>query len=151
MLPCRGWGRACPETPYSANVPVSSATRRPPLLEIPPGIPSSGWTPFARTSGRVATKEGFRTCSGVVDTVYLGAMIVRMSTVTIPKIQYQELKKKAEAYEYISRIVEGSFFTSPSVKSAKTILSEFKKTGKYNAIFLKSLKNGLRRSSYFTK
>ncbi len=74
-----------------------------------------------------------------------------MTTVTIPKTRYNELKKKAEAYELVFRVFEQQLFTPPMVRSRKTIISAFKKTGKYNAAFLKSFEQGLKRSSYFTK
>lgn len=74
-----------------------------------------------------------------------------MSTVTIPKAKYIELKKKAEVYEYISRLVEGDLFGPPSTRSAAKVLNEFKKMGRYNTRFLASLKRGLARSPYFKK
>lgn len=72
-----------------------------------------------------------------------------MGTVTIPKTKYQELKKKAGAYEYILRFVQGEFFSAPPTRDAKKIISELKKTGRYNQKFLESIKRGLARSSYF--
>ncbi len=74
-----------------------------------------------------------------------------MSTVTIPKIKYEELKKKAEAYEYIFKLVQSDLFGAPPTRSSKEVVAEFKKTGRYNLKFLKSLKEGLARSSYFKK
>lgn len=40
-------------------------------------------------------------------------------------------------------------FESPSIKSRKKVLSEFKKTKRYSALFLKDLDEGLKNSSYF--
>lgn len=42
-------------------------------------------------------------------------------------------------------------FVSPSSRSAKKILSAFRKTEKYSPAFLKDLKEGLESSSYFNK
>lgn len=74
-----------------------------------------------------------------------------MSTVTIPKIKYQDIKKKADAYELILSILEKDFFAMPPMKDSKKIIGEFKKTGLYKKEFIESLKKGLSRSSYFTK
>lgn len=38
---------------------------------------------------------------------------------------------------------------SPNTKSAQTVLTGFKKTGKYSDAFLKDLEGGLRDSDYF--
>ena len=40
-------------------------------------------------------------------------------------------------------------FVSPSEKSIKKILTDFKRTKKYSAAFLKDLKSGLESSNYF--
>ncbi|MBI3589535.1 MAG: hypothetical protein HY093_03970 [Candidatus Liptonbacteria bacterium] len=74
-----------------------------------------------------------------------------MLTVTIPKTKYEELKKKASAYEHIFRLIEGDLLGAPPTRSAKEIMAEFKKTSRYNPKFLKSLKRGLARSAYFKK
>jgi len=74
-----------------------------------------------------------------------------MSTITISKAKYQELKNKAEAYERIARFIEGDLFSPPPSKSATKIMEKFKKTGRYNLQFLKSLEKGLARSSRFKK
>lgn len=74
-----------------------------------------------------------------------------MSTVTIPKIKYEDLKKKAEAYEYIFKLIERDIFSSPPKRDVKEIMADFKKTGRYNPKFLKSLERGLARSPYFRK
>lgn len=74
-----------------------------------------------------------------------------MSTITIPKIKYQDIKKKADAYELIMGILEKDFFAAPPTTDRKKIISEFKKTGLYKNEFIESLKKGLSRSSYFSK
>lgn len=40
-------------------------------------------------------------------------------------------------------------FTVPSTRSKKTVMAEFKKTGKYSNVFMKDLKEGLNNSKYF--
>ncbi len=74
-----------------------------------------------------------------------------MVTVTIPKTKYNELKKKAEAYELMFRIFEENLFTPPPIRSRKQVISAFRKTEKYSSAFLKSFEKGLQHSSYFTK
>lgn len=74
-----------------------------------------------------------------------------MSTITLPKNEYQDLKKKARAYELILNVIEKDFFSPPPTRDSKKIVSEFKKTGLYNEKFIESLKRGLDRSSYFKK
>lgn len=72
-----------------------------------------------------------------------------MTTITIPKQEYQQLIEGALRYEYIRQIMEDDIFASPPVKNIKKIIKEFKKAGKYNQKFLTSLEKGLKRSSYF--
>lgn len=74
-----------------------------------------------------------------------------MGTITIPKIEYQELKKRAKAYDVIISIVSQDLFVPPPEKSAGKIAAQFKKTGLYSKAFLQDLSAGLKRSSYFTK
>lgn len=74
-----------------------------------------------------------------------------MTTITLPKIEYLELKKRASAYEKIIGIIGYDAFVSPPIRSAKQVMKEFKKTGLYNKSFIKDLENGLKRSSYFVK
>ncbi len=73
-----------------------------------------------------------------------------MTTVTIPKTEYQDLKKRADAYEVIITLVSRDLFAPPPIKSRKKILSEFKKTRLYSKAFLKDLADGLKTSNYFT-
>ncbi len=74
-----------------------------------------------------------------------------MVTVTLLKVEYLNLKKRAEAFDkIISEINPGLLFV-PAEKSRKKIISDFSKTKLYNKEFLKSLNKGLKRSSFFTK
>lgn len=41
-------------------------------------------------------------------------------------------------------------FIAPKEKSVKKIISDFSKTKKYSAVFLKDLEEGLKESDYFT-
>jgi len=74
-----------------------------------------------------------------------------MTTITLPKIEYLNLKKRAEAFDNMIAGINPSFFLVPPEKSRKRIISEFSKTKIYNKEFLKSLGKGLKRSSFFTK
>lgn len=72
-----------------------------------------------------------------------------MVTVTIPKKEYQRLSEKALRYEYLRQILEEDIFACPPTKNAKDVVKEFKKSRLYNQKFIKSLRHGLKRSSYF--
>jgi len=72
-----------------------------------------------------------------------------MNTVTLPRVKYQELKRKAASFELISSVVGRQFFFSPPVKDIATIIGEFKNSKLYSPKFLAGLKRGLTRSSYF--
>lgn len=74
-----------------------------------------------------------------------------MSTVTLPKIEYMNLKKRAEAFDKMVAGINPSFFFVPTEKSRKKIMSEFSKTKLYSKEFLKDLEKGIKRSSFFTK
>ncbi|KKR78440.1 MAG: hypothetical protein UU24_C0037G0012 [Candidatus Nomurabacteria bacterium GW2011_GWA2_40_9] len=74
-----------------------------------------------------------------------------MSTVTLPKIEYMSLKTRAEAFDKMVAHINPNFFFVPTEKSRKKIISEFSQTKLYNKKFLKSLNNGLERSTFFTK
>jgi len=74
-----------------------------------------------------------------------------MTTVTLPKIEYLNLKKRAEAFDKIIAEVNPSFFLVPVEKSRKKIISQFSKTKLYSKEFLKDLEKGLKRSTFFTK
>jgi len=74
-----------------------------------------------------------------------------MVTVTLPKIEYLNLKKRAEAFDKMIAGINPSFFFIPLEKSRKKIISEFSRTKLYNREFLKSLEKGLKRSTFFAK
>jgi hypothetical protein len=74
-----------------------------------------------------------------------------MTTVTLPKTEYLNLKKRAEAFDKVVAGINPSFFFTPTERSRKKIMSEFSKTKLYNKEFLKDLKRGLKRSSFFVK
>ncbi len=74
-----------------------------------------------------------------------------MSTITIPKTKYEDLKKKAMAYEYIARLIEQDFFAPPPTKNITKVIKELENSGRYTPDFLRSVKRGLERSSYFRK
>lgn len=68
-----------------------------------------------------------------------------MSTVTIPKQEYQSLKRQSEAY----RAVAAGRFEYIIRDSVETVVKDFEKTGLYNKRFLADLEKGLRRSSVY--
>ena len=74
-----------------------------------------------------------------------------MTTITIPKNEYQKLVEKSLRYEYIRQMMEGNLFAPPPVKNTRKIIGELRKTKLYSRGFLKDLEKGLRRSSYFQK
>lgn len=74
-----------------------------------------------------------------------------MSTVTLEKTEYKDLKQKADAYEMILNITERDVLSSPPVRSSRKIITEFKKTNLYNKRFIDNLKHGLDRSVSFSK
>lgn len=74
-----------------------------------------------------------------------------MTTITLPKIEYINLKKRAEAFDNMIAGINPSFFFVPVEKSRNKIISDFSKTGLYNKEFLKDLGKGLKRSSFFAK
>lgn len=73
-----------------------------------------------------------------------------MSNITIPKIEYNDLKERAVAYGRMLEAAQGVFSLTPPEKSRKKIITSFKKTGKYNQKFLSAINRGLKRSTYFT-
>ena len=72
-----------------------------------------------------------------------------MTTITIPKKEYQTLTEKALRYDYLKKILKEDIFSSPSVRNTKMVMREFGGTGRYNKKFLESLEKGLKRSTYF--
>ena len=72
-----------------------------------------------------------------------------MATISISKKEYHQLVEKALRYEYIRQLLKEDMFASPPTRSVKKIIESFKETRRYNKEFLKSLEEGLKRSSYF--
>ena len=66
-----------------------------------------------------------------------------MSTITLPRPEYETLKQKAHAYEELA----GLFFEKAKTGSVKEIVKDFEKTGLYSRGFLRDLKMGLEKSS----
>ena len=73
-----------------------------------------------------------------------------MTTVTLPKSEYEMLKAEAQAYERILKALAKESVVTPPTKSRSKIFAVFEKTGKYNKKFLNSFKKGLKRSTFFT-
>jgi len=74
-----------------------------------------------------------------------------MVTITVPKKEYENLVERALRYDYLKQTIEGDIFSAPPIKSAKVVISAFKKTKLYKPTFIASLEKGLNRSSYFKK
>lgn len=74
-----------------------------------------------------------------------------MATIAIPKKEYHQLVEKALRYDYIRQLFREDLFSSPPTRNPEEIIESFEETGLYNKSFLKSLKRGLSRSSYFRK
>jgi hypothetical protein len=69
-----------------------------------------------------------------------------METITIPKEEYLNLKRIAEAYRQIA----GNIFNNMSEDSIDNVINDFKNTDLYPEEFLIDLQSGLEKSSYFT-
>ena len=74
-----------------------------------------------------------------------------MSTITIPKIEYDFLKKRATAYERVLSIAQDEMFAPPPTRSEKNIIQTLRATKRYNKKFIASVNKGLRHSSYFAE
>lgn len=72
-----------------------------------------------------------------------------MSTVTIPKKEYQSLLDAKLRYEYARRVLEDDLFSPPPTRKAATVMKAFRAVKKYNHNFLARLEKGLKRSSHF--
>ncbi|MDP2593190.1 MAG: hypothetical protein Q8P52_00870 [bacterium] len=72
-----------------------------------------------------------------------------MSKVTIPKIEYEFLKKRATAYERVLKVAQDELYVPPPTRSREEVLRAFRGTRRYSRQFLESVAKGLRRSSYF--
>ena len=65
-------------------------------------------------------------------------------TVILPKTEYENLKRQAEAY----RKIAADFFGAVARNPIDEIVSDFKKTDLYSDEFLHDLEDGLNKSSY---
>ena len=74
-----------------------------------------------------------------------------MSTVTIPKIEYDFLKKRATAYERVLFAARDEMFAPPPTQNRKNIIRTMQATKRYSKKFLGGIAKGLSRSAYFTK
>ena len=72
-----------------------------------------------------------------------------MSSITISKTEYVDLKARANAYESMLKVAQITFSLTPPEKSRKNVVRAFKETGEYTKEFIASLSKGLNRSSYF--
>ena len=81
----------------------------------------------------------------------MGYTALRMSTVTLTRTTYLDLKRRAAAYERIVTMLERDVFTPPPVRNVRKIMVAFRRSNRYPARFLKSLERGLSRSTYFEK
>lgn len=70
-------------------------------------------------------------------------------TVTLSRSEYQRLRDIAKRFELAQTILAGHPFAEPPTRDAKHIMREFRRTGRYNEPFLKSLERGLKESSFF--
>ena len=72
-----------------------------------------------------------------------------MSTITISKMKYEALRRRASAYDKLIAVARDEVFSSPPTRDVNEIMRDFRATKKYSPAFLKSLKMGLLRSPYF--
>lgn len=67
-----------------------------------------------------------------------------MNMITLPKIEYQRLKKEAGAY----RVLKAKLFETLIQDPVDNVVRNFRKTKLYSEAFIEDLEKGLRRSSY---
>ena len=72
-----------------------------------------------------------------------------MSTITIPKKEYQELLDKKLRYEYLKQLLNEDIFAPPRIRSIKKIVDELVMSGQHSRRFIASVERGLKRSRYF--
>ena len=68
-----------------------------------------------------------------------------MDTIVLPKTEYKQLKKQADAFKMFA----GYFFASLVADSPQEVVNDFRKTNLYTDDFLRDLEGGLTDSSYF--
>lgn len=67
-----------------------------------------------------------------------------MNYITIPKVEYQQLKRQAKAFRLLSTQVFKATLQDP----ISEVVQDFKKTNLYSSGLIKDLEAGLRKSSY---
>jgi hypothetical protein len=72
-------------------------------------------------------------------------------TVIVPREEYDSLRAMASRFEMMRNLFELDFFAPPPTRDVGTVMGGFKKAGKYNKAFLKSIETGLKSSRYFRK
>ncbi len=77
--------------------------------------------------------------AGYLHEVCKYGILYNMSTVTIPKNEYQNLVFQAKAYQKIA----SDFASQITERPIESIISNFRNTGKYNKDFLSDLHDGL--------
>lgn len=70
-----------------------------------------------------------------------------MAKVTLPKTEYESLKRQAEAYRKFAE----KFFELMVKDPIEEVVEDFRKTNLYTKEFLRDLESGLRKSSYAKK
>ena len=65
------------------------------------------------------------------------------STITLPKTEYQRLKKIAKRYEAVRHLVSEDVIQN---QSTERVIQEFRATGLYRESFLKSLEKSLKEA-----
>ncbi len=73
-----------------------------------------------------------------------------MTTITIPRKEYNGLVDKALRYEYFKSILEEDLTAPPSQRSAKLVVKDIEASKRYGSEFVDSLQKGLQRSDYFS-
>ena len=71
--------------------------------------------------------------------------------IKVPAGEYRDLLEKKAKYEQLREMLTEDIFLSPPTRSRNEVIKALKNNGKYNSEFLKSLEQGLKRSSYFEK
>jgi len=67
-----------------------------------------------------------------------------MAHITIPKKEYDQLKKHSRAYKRVAT----KLFSAIVKDSVSDIVADFRKTGLYTKNFISDLEIGLKKSSY---
>ena len=73
------------------------------------------------------------------------------TSINLTKSEYIDLKSRADAYDRIISVAQREVSVTPPVRSAKKVMAEFRQADMYSQEFLKSLEQGLKRSSFFLK